>query len=181
MAHIQFYALDEDIISIIEAVERDGPLKYVRVGNDVSDRFPEFYRGLDIPNLGKADRDTGSIWEAYIVGAAEFPIEVRGIQAAGGAQRYCVDQVCNPDTVVFRPAGLWGDDIVLNGQVGTASQSLASQALMRRFSAAFSRHFTKVRAYRVGPQAFDLYKAGKRLTISAQSSRDFDLAVLPGL
>jgi hypothetical protein len=87
-----------------------------------------------------------------------------------------VDQLRNPDSVTFTPAGIWDDDVILHGRVATASDSEASQALMRRFHVAIKKGFAKVKAFYVGPQAMELLKAGKRLTIAAQSPREFDLA-----
>jgi hypothetical protein len=179
MKQIHFYALQGDILPVLEAVERDGPLKYVLFDNSTRPDFPTFSRGADIPNLGKADWETGSTSKTFVVGSTATPMRVTKIMGDDGKPRYCMDQLSNPDTVTFTPAGMWGDDVVLSGRVATASDSPISQALMKRFNSAFNKRFTKVKAYRVGPEALALLKAGKRLTISARSPSEFDLTMAP--
>ena len=179
MKQVRFYALRGDIVPVLEAIERDGPLQYVAMDNALRADFATFHRGADIPNLGKADRDSGSACTAFVVTATTAPLTVRRIMGTDGNPRYCMDQLVNPDTVVFRPAGMWSDDILLDGLVGTASSSLIAQGLMKRFNSAINKRFTNVKAYRIGPEALALLKAGKRLTISARSSREFDLTMAP--
>lgn len=179
MKQIQFFALKEDLLPVLEAVERDGPLKYVRTGNCLSSDFEAFQRGADIPHLGKADSETGSTCESFLVTGRVVPVTVRPIKGVGSVKRYCMDQLINSDTVELTPAGLWGEDIVLNGRVATVSESLISQELMKIFNSAFRNHFSKVKAFFVGHKALVLLGAGKRLAISVQSPRDFDLTIVP--
>jgi hypothetical protein len=49
--------------------------------------------------------------------------------------------------------------------------------LMRRFHEAIKRNFSKIRAYYVGPEAYELLKRGKRLTINEHAAREFDLTI----
>jgi len=95
-----------------------------------------------------------------------------------GVDRFAIDQLDNPDTITFTPGGVWKEDILLHGGIGTASQSKTSEALMKRFRTIVKKAFVKVQAFYVGPQAFELLRRGKRLTISAQSPQEFDLRVL---
>jgi hypothetical protein len=179
MKRIPFFALKDDILSVLEAVERGGPLQYVRTGNQLRPDFETFLRGADIPNLGVANRETGSSCDSFLVTRTTVPIGIRSLKGANGLQRYLMDQLLNPDTVGLTPAGRWGEDIILEGIVGTASDSPASQELMRKFNSAFKKSFTKVQGRFVGPQALALFKAGKRLTQAAQSPPEFDLTPIP--
>jgi hypothetical protein len=175
MKYIHFYATRGDMLPVLEAVERDGPLQYVRTGNELSPDFETFLHGADIPNLGTADRETGSGCKAFLVTTTAVPITVRSRPGIGGVERYYMDQLVNPDTVCFTPAGIWGDDFVLNGRVATISDTPVPRDIMKRFYSAIRKRFTKVRAFWVGPEALALLGAGKRLTIAAQSPREFDL------
>jgi len=49
---------------------------------------------------------------------------------------------------------MFGEDIVLHGRVGTASETPASQELMKRFHSVIKKNFTKVKAFFVGPAAW---------------------------
>jgi hypothetical protein len=175
MKRIPFYAMKEDILPVLETVEGNGPLQYVRTGNQLSPDFETFLRGHDLPRLGVADCGTGSGCESFLVTWTTVPVTVESIKGSSGVQRYVMDQLLNPDTIRFIPAGLWGEDIVLAGIVDTVSNSPVAQELMKRFNAAFKKQFKKIDMYRVGPQAFALFNAGKRLTDAAQSPREFDL------
>src|SRR5262249_1559815 len=103
------------------------------------------------------------------------PVVAREIRLTDGSIRFCVDQLSNPDSVTFISGGIWSDDIVLHGRVATASDTEASQQLMKRFAAVFRKKFSKIKAFWVGPRAMALLDAGRRLTISVQSPREFDL------
>jgi hypothetical protein len=164
---------------VLEAVERDGPLQYICTGNRLSADFETFLRGGDIPNLGRADHDSASSCEQFLVTPVTLPITVETIDGSGGVRRYCVDQSLNPNTVDFTPAGTWGDDFVLSGRVATIWDSNIAQELMKRFYAAIRKRFTKVRAFWVGPEALALLHAGKRLTAATQCPPEFDLRLGP--
>jgi hypothetical protein len=179
MKLIHFFALKDDLLPMLEAVECDDPLKYVRTGNCLSPDFNEFLNGADIPTLGKASAESAIGCESFLVTPRTLPVILRPIKATGGTERYCMDQLINPDTVEFIPAGVWSDEIVLNGRVGTVSDSAVSQELMKRFNSAIRKQFTKIKAFWVGANALTLLNAGKRLAGAAQSPREFDLTTGP--
>jgi hypothetical protein len=175
MKHILFFALKEDLLAVLELVESKGALKYARMGNfarpEIKDGISVFERGSGIPNLGKASADSAAACEAFLVCQRETPVNLRPLQG----ERVCIDQLANPDAVEFKPGGIWTEDIVLHGRIATASDSEISKALMKRFQAAVKRTFSKLKAFYVGPKALALLENGKRLTIAAQSPREFDL------
>ena len=176
MKQILFFALKDDLLPVLEAVEHESPLKYVRMGQSSESDYESFVHGFALPNLGKANADFASGCETFLVTPCATPINIRPIELAAGSRRYCIDQLVNLESVAFTPAGIWDEKIVLHGRVATVSESAISQELMKRFNAAFRRQFRKVKAFWVGPSARALLDAGKRLTISAHSPRDFDLA-----
>lgn len=176
MKLINFYATAEDILQVLDLVESAGSVQYVPTGNYSAGTFKgvsDFLgSGEEIPNLGKASADSSVGCDAFLVCDRETPVTPRVLLES---DRVCIDQLINPDTVVFTPGGLWNDQVLLHGKVGTASDSEASQSLMRRFKSAIKKTFTKVNAFYVGPKAFELQKSGTRLTISVQSPFEFDL------
>lgn len=179
MRCIFFFATRDDLLPVFEAVEGEAPLQYVRTGNELSPDFETFHRGADITNLGKADHDSASSCEQFLVTLTDVSIRIRQITGIGGIPRYCMDQEINPDTVRLIPAGIWGGDFLFRGGVDTISKSAIAQGLMKRFYAAIRKRFTKVSAFWVGPEALALLRAGKRLTDAAQCPREFDLALGP--
>jgi len=63
---------------------------------------------------------------------------------------------------------------------GSATDSFSKPAkhLLQKFTYEVRKRFERIRGYYVGPEAHELLKEGKRLTIAEQSPREFDL-VLP--
>jgi hypothetical protein len=179
MKRILFFATKEDILLILNAVEQKGPLRYVRMDHFTNPVYESFARGAEIPNLGKASAASAISCDSFLISESTVTTQVRPIKTAAGVERFCVDQLVNPDTVTFTPGGIWNEDILLHGRIATVSESQASQELMKRFRIALNKDFTKIKSFLVGPKALTLLKAGKRLTISAQSPQDFDLTTAP--
>lgn len=176
MKHILFYALKEDILPVIEAVELKCTLKYFRAGQFSESNQQSFSRGGEIPNVGTASSESSINCETFLV-TESANINIRPIQQTDGSVRFSVDQLLNPDSVAFTAGGIWRPDVILYGRVATASDSVKSQELMKLFNSAFRKQFKKIKAYWVGPKAHLLLDEGARLTIAAQSSRDFDLTI----
>jgi hypothetical protein len=175
MRQIHFFALKDDLLPVLETVERDGPLKYISTDNSTTADYRSVSHGIQIPNLGIARSESAINCETFLVAESAVAIRVRPIELNAGGVSYAIDQLVNPDTITLTPGGLWGSDIVLKGNVGTVSDSELAQQLMKRFSSAVKRHFKKVKAFWIGPQALGHLDTGKRLTIAAQSPQDFDL------
>src|SRR5690242_8446328 len=133
MKQILFFALKEDLVPMLVEVESKGPLQYILSGNFLKREFKQivFTSGVRIPNLGKATADQWSGCERFLVCEQETAINLRTLQGYDGNERICIDQLTNPDSVGFTAGGVWNEDVVLNGCVGTASESQASQALMK--------------------------------------------------
>jgi hypothetical protein len=180
MKQLQFYAAEGDLLPVLQAVESHGALKYIRFGNSTSRHVQAFSAGSELPNLGKATSESAISSESFLVCQCELDVVVDQFVNDHGVARCCIDQLANPDTVTLTPGGVWSQDVVLYGRVATASESKTSQELMRRFAGAIKKQFTKIKAFYVGPKARELLEAGKRLTIAAQSPREFDLKASDG-
>jgi hypothetical protein len=179
MRQILFFAVRQDLLRVLEMVEGGGPLKYIRTGQFPKGNYESYGRGADIPNLGDATSDSAINCQAFLVCGRETPIRPRPLGTIEPAARFSIDQLLNPDTVTFTPGGMRREDVLLHGRVATASDSMISQGLMKRFHSAIRRSFTRVKAFYVGPNALGLLRSGMRLTISVQSPREFDLAIDP--
>ncbi|MER9867629.1 hypothetical protein NKJ35_10595 [Mesorhizobium sp. M0136] len=174
MKQVHFFALKDDLLPMLEAVEHVIPIKYILMGQFPTMEFETFTNGRQIPSLGQSATGSASSGQSFLVTRRDIPIEVRPIKTVFGI-RYSLDQLINPDTVTLSPGGRWGEDVVINGRVATASDAPLAQELMKIFSRAFRKQFSKVRAFYVGPGAAILLDAGKRLTAAEQSPREFDL------
>lgn len=177
MKRLNFYALRRDILLVLESVERVTNIQYARMINAPSAAVEVFRRAVEIPTLGQADRETGSTCDSYLVLEATARVYTRAVRGTGGIERLCIDQLSNPDSLILMPAGMWKEDVVLGGMIGTASQSPVARMLLKRFEAVFRKSFCRVGAYWVGPDAMELLRTGKRLTASVQSPPEYDLRI----
>jgi hypothetical protein len=93
---------------MLALVESKGALKYIRTGNFLRDHVKgsvmAFGAGAELPNLGKATADQWTGCDSFLVCEPTTPINLRTLQVADG-DRVCLDQVVNPDSVVFNPGG----------------------------------------------------------------------------
>jgi len=178
MSQTHFYALKDDLIPMFETVESKGALKYVLAGRSLSSKIQSFVGGAELPNLGEANCESSIGCVRYLVCDPKLQIEVRVVNQSDGVRSFHIDQLFNPDTITFWPGGKWTEDILLYGCVGTASDSESSKRLMNRFRYGLKKHFSNIRGAYVGSAALEELKAGRRLTLAAQTPREFDL-VLP--
>jgi hypothetical protein len=91
--------------------------------------------------------------------------------------RYDLSQKLNPDSIIFRPGGIYdGERVVVCGHIATLSKSPIAADLYKRFVGSITRAFEKIGSYRVGPEASQLMDEGYRMvTISVGSPTEYDL------
>ena len=169
-----FFALRDDLLPIFEAAERVCEVKYVCMGMFETDTYETFDHGRDIPDLGVARAESAVRCDSYLVTMRATPINVEPVKTIYG-RRYRIDQLFNRQSIEFSPGGLWRGDILLYGRVATAHAYPVSLELLRAFGLPVVTQFRKIRGYYVGPRAFDMLKAGRRLTLAEQTPREYDL------
>jgi hypothetical protein len=174
---IQFFATKDDILPVTGWVESQRRIKYVRTGLFEDQKTAVYRRADDLPNLGIATSESAIGGDCYLVADADLTINIRKVPQVVGGVRYAVDQFQNPQTVAFQAGGFWAEEILLYGRVGTASDDTGSIGLYRLFASAIRKHFVRAGAYYVGPAAKQCAIQGCRLTIGAQSPREFDLSI----
>lgn len=178
--HVYFYAAGADLLSVLAEVEAKRRVVYVPMDPIVKPEgtpAPEtLTHGADLPDLGRATDASASSCRGYLVTDEERHVMPRKITSNDGTIWYAIDQLANPDTVEFSPGGVWTDEIVLHGRVATISDTEPAQRLMRLFRNAIKRHFVRVRAFWVGPEAESFLDEGNRLTPAAQCPPEMDLA-----
>jgi hypothetical protein len=172
---VQFYATTSDLLQVLTEVEQKAEVQYIQTGNNTHSEVLRYIRGLDIPNLGIADHQTGSVCRAFLVMLAKRRLNIETFRGSDGLARYSIDQMANDDSVVLTPAGLWANSILLGGEVATLSSSSDAVLLMKAFRSAIRRRFSVAGTQWIGPEATSLWASGYRLTISAQSPLEYDL------
>ena len=175
MARLGFFALRSDLLLVLESIEAKKPLKYVLAGMSSTPDIEEWSRGCALPGLGHADGEQTLSCRAFLLTYREIPIKTWRSEQLNGKIRFDIDQGLNPDSIRLIPAGEWKGKIIIAGVFDTASKSPISQSLMRAVIRATKEHFTKVRAFWVGPAALIQLRSGGRLTFAEQSPPMYDL------
>lgn len=167
----------EDLIEVLQEVESQRPLKYVRVGLFEGAERPVFSGFSSLPDLGIAQTGDSNFEPTFLVLPLEVPFQVRAVPQRRGGVKYAVDQQENPGSIVIRPGGRYGDVAVIAGMVGSVHDDDETENLLSDFSEALEKHFTRVKSYLVGPGARKLLSSGTRLTKDVNSPKEFDLAI----
>jgi hypothetical protein len=172
---IMFFATTADIASVLSALEVAEPLQYTRAGLFDTNRPQSCLSYVDIPQFGRTTHPNAVGNPMYLLSSPDIPIKVRNVPQNSGGILFAIDQLENPDSIVFRPGGWYGNDVILYGMVGTVSQSAESKRLYILAAKIVRKCFTKQQEFFVGPEARVAWNAGARLTIGASSPLEFDL------
>jgi hypothetical protein len=157
----------------IEAARR---LQYVRTGMSASSSFETYRSLLDIPTLGTNETGSHVTGDCFLVLREGARVAVERVPQRNGGVMYAVDQGSNPGSIAFWPGGLYKDESLVCGHIGTVSESSESVELYDAFTRALLKGFTKVKSYQVGPEALRLLDEGRRLvTIGVRSPAEYDL------
>lgn len=162
---IPFFATHGDLVTIAHDVRAVKSVDFVLAGLFLEPRSVIL---VDVDNL--------SAFETYLVLAQGAPVNFRAIPQRAGGQMYAVDQVGNPRTVVLQTGGLYADQHLIAGQLGTVGDCKESDDLYALFANVIRRRYEKIKSYFVGPEAAAMLDSGARLTATLKSPRMYDLA-----
>lgn len=172
-----FFATREDLEPGLRTLEKN-PLKYVLCGLFPSESAPAFESLLALESLGRASQGNSTLCDQYLVLPRGAELKIRSVPQRKGGTKYAVDQLANPVSIIFQPGGRFGENALIVGSAGTASEHPESLALLRSFGQAVTRGFKKVRQYLVGTEALNLQQRGVRLiTMHVDEDREYDLSV----
>jgi len=170
-----FYATARDLTPVLALLEAQKKLQYTPMRHVVTNRAQTYFSYADIPDFGRTNDPTAVMNSAYLVALRGTAVHVETIHLRAGGINYAVGQRLNQDTVTLSPGGLYGHDALLYGVIGTVSESEASLTLYDFMVEPYLARFAPVNEFFLGPEAFDLWKSGVRLTTSAASPAKFDL------
>lgn len=172
----QFYATANDLLPVFEYIESKLQVAYTLTGLFADDVQTTYANGSNLPTLTKfLDVGSAVATPGYLVTEQSSPIRTREVQQNDGSRKYAVDQLLNPDSIVFQHGGLYSAEILLPGRIAKVLDTPATMKIQRVFSTILGESFTRVKAYWVGQEALVLLQQGARLTASAGSPHEFDL------
>ena len=180
MKTIRFYAIDDDLLDVLMEVEQRFDLQYVKAGTMPSSAglsMESYAKASEIPQLGRANHESASGCNAFLVFKKGSLIQRQAVTLEDGSEAFAINELLNQGAATLTPAGRWSDDVVLYGTFGSAHGTDDAKEILGAFEKALRRRFTKVKAYWLGPKALRALEEGKRLTLAAQTPRDFDLSL----
>jgi hypothetical protein len=168
-----FYATGFDLGSVLAEVEAKQPLQYTLMGLFSESDLRTYFSYSDIDEFGHAPNPVAN--PSYLVARRGVEISSIGVPQKEGGVLFSVDQRSNPDTLVLRPGGRHGNEVILCGMIGTVSSTPISKQLYKDVVAEFRKSFRKQRQFLVGHEASEVWTTGVRLTVGALSPPQFDL------
>lgn len=173
-----FYATAADLLPVFERVENNLEVAYNLTGLFESSLLTPFFRGVELPTLRLPAPGPNAIaGPSYLVTLKVAPVNVREVKQNRGGVCFALDQLINPDSILFQHGGSFGSNVLLHGRVGTVSKTPTAAKLQRAYFSAISKSFRHIKAFWVGAEAEGLLVAGHRLTIGANSPPEYDLAL----
>lgn len=172
---ISFFAAGNDLHLVLKQVEDKLRVKYTNFGWSNGPE-PEFWNtAADLPKLGMATADQQSNCDQFLIVERDSMVQVRPRMIPPGRMVYEVYQSTNPDSVVLCCGGQWNDGSIISGEIATLSALPWALSVMNAARLATRRHFTRINAFWVGPNALQSLREGRRLTQAIQSPIEFDL------
>ncbi|MCB9869696.1 MAG: hypothetical protein H6837_07545 [Planctomycetes bacterium] len=173
---LPFFATTLDIRSVLQDVERELAVRYVRVGDVEPSGEPlAWSTSADIPDLGVASEGDQALERALLVLPATEEPRTREVPLRRGGRRIVVDQTANAASVMLRAGGVLRSGVLIAGQVGTVSEDPWAVQAYGTIARIIRRVFQKTKSYYVGQEALQQLKSGARLTARVRSPREFDL------
>jgi hypothetical protein len=176
---INFFALKGDMLLVLGELEAKRQVKYVQGGRLDGPKPEIWYTATDLPSLGQATGDQQAACDDFLIVDRGADVLISTMTMLSGDDRFDVYNGGNPDSIEFQPAGEWKDGAIICGRFATLHKTPESQALMRMVRSRIKKHFTRVRAYWVGPEALTALRSGRRLTMAIQSPSEFNLCEHP--
>ncbi len=172
---LSFYVTKTDLESLLRSIESKRRLQIVISGLFDSPHIYLMQSLVNIPNLGYIAAGDINQTIAYLVANHEISIKVRPVLQRRGNIKYAVDQLDNPQTIVFKPGGSFDEKCLIAGQVGTTSDDPNSLELFQWFCKEIRDQCTKIKSFYVGKEAGVLLDQGWRLTANTKMPTCYDL------
>lgn len=171
-----FFSTQNDLVDVLVAVAAKASYQFVNA-SDIEDESPSIYTSVsELPDLSVAvfgDQNKEKIF--LLIPSGAMP-NVRKVEQRRGGEKYFLDQLSHPESVVLRPGGVFGEsEHIIAGQVGTTSDEKWSVDLYKILASEFKKQFIKIKSFYVGKVAAKKLDDGVRLTANVKAPREYDL------
>lgn len=174
-----FFAIDDDLLPILEALEEEFEIEYVDMGRFEKQTWGRYNSYTQIPHLGFTDYgDWVGPDHHYIIKRRNSPLNVEEFRLTKGGVVFFIDQKLNPDTVELTPKGIYTkkQNVIVAGRTGTISKGPFASAIYKLLLSLLKKKFNRIGVFYVGPKAEEKLREGWRLVQSEKSPKEYDLA-----
>jgi hypothetical protein len=171
VAHIGFFAKDDDLIAITDAVENTIGLRYGLLNHfrhvPTSDA-PILNTARDIPHLKSSESAMFNSPAEYLVLQTPLPFPTRSYLRDGKVIRE-IEYGNAPSAMRLALGGMWQNEILLGGFADTWPQgkhwgsNADSARLFRKFKYEVGKRFVRKRGWWLGPKAHEFLSQGGHL------------------
>lgn len=174
---LQLFCTRTDILTALAVVEAQEKLIYLGAGMFETDDVGLIRSASEISTFGASCYGDSAKDATYLIfRAGTIPIPRSVPQKIGGIM-YAFDQAMNPKSIMLKPGGIYQNDCVIAGQLGTVSDAPESLSLYHTLARAIRSSFRNIRSNWVGREAEQMWQNGARLTIGIHAPRTLDLAM----
>lgn len=172
----QIFGTRGDLEAGIRAFELQEQVKYVLLQLRTIPKFEEFASLLDVSSLGLNTTGDHMTGEQYLIVSKEADVRFETVPQKKGGIHYFVNQLINPDSIVFSPGGLYKNESLICGHIGTVCNERRSLELYKTFEGLVTKGFRRIGNYRVGREASHMMNQGIRMiTMSVREPPEYDL------
>lgn len=159
------YATQNDLVNVAKSVCTRRPIEFSVMGL--------FDNSTPDASLGP---DALRPFTNYLVYERGELVVVRPVPQRNGSVKYSIDTIENRRTMVLHCGGLIENARLVASDVSAATNDKAGEEIYSAFFKVIRGTFEKIQSYYVGPEALDLFENGVRLTPTAKSPAQYDLA-----
>lgn len=127
-----FFLTRSDLMEIVQDVEKEISLQYIKRASYSSDVLEEYDSLLEYKELG-INKTGNHLGESFVVIEKSNRLVTRKVKLADDSIRYFVDQKENPDSIILTPGGIFEEGYLICGEIGTISSSEASIRTLRSY------------------------------------------------
>ncbi|MBD2768467.1 hypothetical protein IC235_11255 [Hymenobacter sp. BT664] len=172
-----FFLTPAELVELMAAFESQNVVSYHQAGTFPSPKTLTAFSLIEEASLGHLTSGDWNQSPTYLISAPETKIVVREIILQRGGYSYAIDQQKNPDTVVFKPSGIFTEGILVAGSLVTGSSTAYSTMTFQAFAKIIKQRTTRIGVFYVGPDARAKLMLGWRLVTTASSPKEYDLAL----
>lgn len=180
--HAIFFAISDDLHSVLRDLESDFQIQYVLMGSFENREVAKYDSFGEIEHLGFTDYgDWAGLDHRYMIISRGAPVMVREVSQRKGGVRFLIDPLLNPNSLELTTKGIFTKKphVIIAGRIAIVSGDQFANSVYRSLSSKIRKAFRKIGVSYVGPKAEEKLRDGWRLVQIESSPREYDLVLPP--